>query len=277
MKGKDTTSRIQDSHDSKLQKLMSEAAYKSFVSKQPVFFNKNFILINNIVAFILGFYILSTTILYFSVHFNFGNIIKSKTLLLEYDAVLFGNLLVNFFFSLFLILNYIAIKKSEPSFYPFLAIGLITLNYLHVSNITGKEVLILESIKILKGIMLFTAASLICYIILFFIRNLIHMRNYLSDNFSFKQIYHEISLRTDLMKFSYNHFIIRFKLHKFFPGLLYPRSSFYYVSLNKNNISQPKMYEENSSVQLNYENDEKQKLLSGSSAKFAYLSTQGEF
>jgi hypothetical protein len=279
-----------------LKDLTSEANYKSYSQKKPHFFNKNFSMVNNVMSFILGSYIILTTIMYLAVHFNFGTFIKSKTFLLEYDQILFHNLFINLSFGVMIFFNYLAYKNDMISFYFIIDISLFTLNYFFVSEMTAKDFFLFEFLKILKIFLISIGVSLGLYIVYHYLSNLNHMRNFLSNNFSFEEIYHEVCLRTDMIKFSYNAFIIRFKLHKIIPSLLYSRDAFYYRTCKKpvrersdqNSKLMNSNYKydnkkaaflnESESVDININiEDEKQKFISKGSSAYAHLSTQGEY
>ena len=45
-------------------------------------------------------------------------------------------------------------------------------------------------------------------------------------------IFNEICLRTDMMKFTFNHFLIRTRIHKFLPNLAFKKDSYYFTSLS---------------------------------------------
>lgn len=275
--------------DDNLKRMSSEAVYKSFLNKQPNFFNKAYNILANTFCYILGIYILLTLSLYVVVHFNIGSLFKSKSLLLEYDVILFSNFLVNFMFCLIILSNlYLSKRESLPVYY-FIQLVCIVFVYLVFSYMTTKDLLLSQFISLMKIIFIVLSFLLTLYVSYFYIASMFHMRSFLSKNFTFDEIYHEISLRTDMMKFSYNNFIIKFKLHKIFPGLLYPRDSFYYLTckppasvlekreLHCNYYKKNGNTDESESVQINVDHDEKQKFISKSSSKNAYLSTMGEF
>ena len=281
----------------KLKNMTSEAVYKSFVSKQPKFFNKIFNITSNSIAYLLGVYVVLTLSLYVIVHFNIGNLFKSKTLLLEYDSILYSNFLSNFFFGIMITSNFYLSKKDYQGVFSVIQLISLTALYFTFSSMTTKDFLLLQMISLMKITNLTLGIALFCYIVYFYVASLLFMRGFLSNNFTFEEIYHEISLRTDMMKFSYNNFLLKFKINKVFPGLLYPRSSFYYVncsppasviekrnlhcSLYKNQQQQQlakcAMTDESESVQMNVDCEEKQKFISKSSSKNAYLSTMGEY
>ena len=52
------------------------------------------------------------------------------------------------------------------------------------------------------------------------------------ETLSFEQIYREIALRTDMMKISFNFWIISMKLNKLFPGLLYRKKDYYFNKID---------------------------------------------
>jgi hypothetical protein len=52
------------------------------------------------------------------------------------------------------------------------------------------------------------------------------------ENLSFEQFYEEIALRIDMMKISFNFWIISMKLNKIFPGLMYRKMDYHFNKLN---------------------------------------------
>ncbi len=60
--------------------------------------------------------------------------------------------------------------------------------------------------------------------------NTIGYFKYNIQDLPFESIYHEIALRTDMMKISFNYFIISIKLNKILPGLLYTKKDYYFVN-----------------------------------------------
>lgn len=257
----------------------SEANYKSYVTKEPNFFNKTFMTISKFTSYSVAFYIVFTTILYFIIHFNLGQIIKSKSFLLEYDAILYQNLFINTIFSIFILINHYGIKYQKISAYVFLSFSSTALYFSYISFLGSKDFFIFEYLQLLKVSLLGLGSSLSLYLVYNFFANLNHLRNFLSDNFTFKEIYHEIALRTDMIKFSHNNFIMKYKLHKVFPGLLYKKDSFYYLTVSEGDRDRfpcQKKLDDSDSVQINID-DEKQKLISQGSSKNAYLSTMGEY
>jgi hypothetical protein len=267
--------------DSNYKKNTSEAMYKGFLNKQPNFFNRGFTAMSNIVSYIMGFYILLTTSFYIIVHFNIANLFKSKSVLLEYDAALYSNLVVNLFFGVSILINIYSSKSKSVLMYSMIPTLMTIVYYSTITSISTKDFILFELLQLLKlGVIGIIVVSII-YIIYFYSANLNYLRTYLSDHFTFEEVYHEISLRTDMFKFAYNNFIIRTKLHKVFPGLVYKKDSFYYLSLSQKDM---KKYQNNArtnlledsdsvSIQLNLE-DEKKKLISKG---LSSLSTMGEY
>jgi hypothetical protein len=49
------------------------------------------------------------------------------------------------------------------------------------------------------------------------------------EHFPVNDLINEIKVRTDLMKISFNNFIISLKLHKFCPGILFKRNDYYFT------------------------------------------------
>lgn len=78
----------------------------------------------------------------------------------------------------------------------------------------------------------YTFAALNMIMILYFIvfyMNIIGYFKYNIQDLPFEKIHHEISLRTDMMKISFNHLIISLKLHRILPGLLYTKKDYYFI------------------------------------------------
>jgi hypothetical protein len=48
---------------------------------------------------------------------------------------------------------------------------------------------------------------------------------------TYSNIVHEINLRTDMFKISFNFFVTRWKLHKIIPSLLFKKDSFYFTQI----------------------------------------------
>lgn len=261
-------------------------SYNQFTKKQPEFFSKNFIFVSKIVNFLLISYTILTTILYIVIHFNGNSLVKGKSSLLEYDSFLFSNLLVNLSFVVMLVLSFYAVKTKKTELYCLQVFLLVAVLLGLVNPLQTKDLWIFENIRLLKYFIYATLTGLICYLIYFFIIKLVHIRNFLAENFTVEQIIHEIRLRTDMMKFSYNHFMIRTKLNKLFPGLLYKKSSYYYLTCNApaDKEREDREFKQNTGVEYQYdlaENsiEEKEEFLSSSKkpeSRTFYKSTEDQ-
>lgn len=249
---------------------------KRIKSKEPEFFNDKFILISNTICLLLSLYIMFTSLLYY---FNYSSSVSN---LKEYDNLLHSNHFVNFTFTLLIVFHLISLKTKTTYLYIVISTSLFAMYFFYVSNVKAHVDYSLY-LQTLKVFILTIATSLITYMTYSLISNIIFLRNFLSKNVTFDQVYHEISLRTDMMKFSYNNLVITLKLNKIFPSLLYKKSDFYYLSCRNNNTKnvyrELKKVEDDESVHIgNFDYDEKQKFISKSnSSKYAYLSTIGEY
>lgn len=245
---------------------------KRIKSAEPEFFNASFIFISNSICLLSSLYILFTSLLYY-LNYSVSNV-------KEYDNLLNSNHFVNFTFAALIILHLISLKTRIPYFYLAISTALFIMYFFFVSNVKAHSnySIYLQSLKVY---ILIIATSLLTYLTYSLISSIIYLRNVISKNASFEQVYHEISLRTDMMKFSYNNLVVSLKLHKIFPSLLYKKNDFYYITCKTNNRNvyhELRKVDDDESVHIGNFADEKQNFISKSnSSKYAYLSTIGEY
>lgn len=205
-------------------------AYKVFLSKQPNFFNKSFVLLNKITSFVFSIYIVITTLLYLVVRFS-SSAFKGKTISIEYDSLLLHNLLfINTTLIATIIMNFYGSKYRQAYVFCYSTLVLCALYFGYVMNLQSGNLIISEYLKFIKLALLTIIVTLTVYLIYHFLARIYYFRTYIGKNFTIDEVIHEIRLRTDMLKFSYNHLIIRTKIHKYLPSLLYKRDSYYYAT-----------------------------------------------
>lgn len=209
-----------------------EKSYNNFSINKPKLFNKNFLYVNSIFHYVILTYVVITSLTFLMIVFTNSNGYTKNTYFEYYSFFSHNFLINNTFYVVGLTLNYISLKRKSGYLLTFtcfiLGANLITLQKYDIKDFLLSQVFLLN--KVLSTVSFFI---LFAYITLFFIVNLVKVRNYLSENYSFDEIVHEFMLKTDMLKFSYNSFIIGTRFHKLFPQLLYSRDSFYYVTVTK--------------------------------------------
>jgi len=213
---------------------------QNHTSRELNLFSINFLVLLKTFNYFTLFYIILSSIFYFLIHYYGKKIIYNKTLRLEYDSVLYQNLFANFYFAFTTTLGFICISRkslyyfclyfSTIFFYSILFFISYTSNLLS-EFFVNKKLIWFSHLIMTKNIIL------ISWIISHFFYTINENRKTLQNsNVSFSQILHEINLRVDLMRFSYNNLIIKTKLNKIIPNLLFKKESFYYANLPKNNL-----------------------------------------
>ena len=166
--------------------------------------------------------------MYIVIHFYGKTIIRGKSQWIEYDQLLYINLFNDLFLVVLLLLGYFTLKKrSNTSFIIYWSVLLlISLNHLGGMNV---NIFFLNpKLKLFNFFILIMNLLLIVYTLCFWFGQINNIRNSLSS-VPIANIIHEINLRSDMMKISFNHLVIKFKLHKLIPNLTYKRSDFYFL------------------------------------------------
>jgi len=147
------------------------------------------------------------------------------------------------YFCILIVLNNIATANKSFSiftiFYIFAVV--ITLNFYtnmfnFISFLNDINKVFLQNINIVTNTFyifqyIFSALNLLMlfYFVFFYLRLIGYFKFNIQD-LPFENVYHEIALRTDMMKISFNYFIISLKLHKILPGLLYTKKDYYFIN-----------------------------------------------
>lgn len=209
----------------------------------PLFFSRGFSSgIKTINIFYLS-YVVSTTILFIIIHYYGKLIIQGKATRLEYDNLLYYNLFNNFYFILAIIPGFLSISRKSLKY--FLIFYMMTIIYSTFFIIyyfarshfkTSFEILYKNENFAYFNLLVFLVNTCIFVYSLFYFISLINKnRKMLNDNSPTSMIMHEICLRTDMMKIGFNHFVIRTKLNKMLPNILFKKDSYYYSSLRMDN------------------------------------------
>lgn len=224
---------------------------KNYYKFHPNFFNKMFIKINKYFSSIVTIYLISMLII--SIFSNYY--IEKYKIKNNYTYVsnsFFNNIhnndskgfiIINTVVSSLLILicvfiNYIAIKIRIIKLY-FIVNFILLVNYLYVNKDINLMCFNTKHLPLLKIISLLIFLILNLYLLCYLIKIAIYSREFISNNFTFKNIYHQINLRTDMLKFSYNYYVMKIGIHKLLPNIVFSKNSFYYVKYisSINNIS----------------------------------------
>lgn len=155
------------------------------------------------------------------------------------------------YFSILIVLNNIATSNKSTTifsvFYIFAVI--ITFNFFtnffnFIPFLNDINKVFLQNINIVTNTFyifqyIFTSLNtlMFLYFIVFYCNTIGYFKYNIQD-LPFETIYHEIALRTDMMKISFNHFIISIKLHKILPGLLYTKKDYYFINSKVNEESE---------------------------------------
>lgn len=200
-----------------------------FKKSEPVFMNEYFCSLLRFVNYFIAFYIFISLILYLSVHFLGKDFIKSKKTLTEYDKLLFLNLFYDIFLAFSIFVSYLAISKKSIIFFALyfkIMVMACFFGFYGVSqdmeNLNSK---IRYAVIAILGINIVFAL----YPVFHYLRKIRYFRISLEDQ-PLDNIYHEIRLRTDMMKIGFNHIIIKMKLHKIFPNITFKKEDYYFLS-----------------------------------------------
>ena len=143
-------------------------------------------------------------------------------------------LLISFFF-FSTVIGFLTIKnKSLYYFFIYfftLMIYSIAFTVSYISDFFS-DYLVNKKLIWFSYVMVFISSGLIFYCVFHFIQIIENNKKALSQ-LPASGIIHEIYLRTDMLKFSFNNFMIKTKLGKILPSLMFRKNSYYFTSLNK--------------------------------------------
>ena len=197
--------------------------------QEPEFMNDVFCLFLKIINFLTAVYIIGSFILYLVIHFHGKDLFKSKKSYTMYDRLLFLNLFYDMFLSFTILISYVAIsRKSIVSFVIYFALMILactfgfygfTNDYSNLNTKIRYFVLTICGLNVLFFV----------YPIFHYLRKIQYFRVSL-ESFPVENIIHEVKLRTDMVKMSFNNLVIKFKLHKILPSITYKKEDYYFLS-----------------------------------------------
>lgn len=206
----------------------------------PELFNKTYQTINKSYAILFISYILTTSFFYFS------------------SSIIEIPIYRNLFLFVIVILNYYS--YFSKSGYTLLTINIL----LFIGNIVEifafdyspmksneKNESLQKNLSILYFFTIFS--SFIClftYCFYYFFTKINVLRRNFKGMLSYEVIYHEIQLQVDMLKMSFNRFLLRTGLNKTFPYFVYRKESFYYQTnealMISNRLDEQRKHFENS-------------------------------
>jgi large-conductance mechanosensitive channel len=226
---------------------MKDNENKSLLKKQhasdkfydPLLFNNSFLLCIKIINYTLITFISLTTISYLIIHFYGKMIIRTKSVRLEAENLLYYNLFNNIYLGMIILLAYLTIRRKSlkyfTSYYLLLLTNSILFSIFYFKS--GKNIFHNEKIVYFNLIILMVNFIIFTYLIFHFVSLINSNKALIHKNSATSHIVHEILLRSDMMKIQFNGFLIRMKLNKYLPVLLFRKDSFYYTTLSKSDKS----------------------------------------
>lgn len=209
----------------------------------PMFLSKNFSTVLKAINIFFLIYVLSTTVFYILIHYYGKLIVKGKATRLEYDTLLYYNLFNNLFFILTVIpgflsvssrsLKYFLIFYSMTIFYSsfFILFYFINSYFKNSLDILYKN----DKFAYFNLLVFLINICIFSYTLFYFISLINRNKKMINENSPTSMIMHEICLRTDMMKIGFNHIVIKTKLNKMLPNILFKRNSYYFTSLRQDN------------------------------------------
>lgn len=171
---------------------------------------------------------------------------KGELSILQNDQIM-SITFIAVYLSILIVLNNFSMSKKSPTFFSLFFLLSISISINFLSNL-------LENIPFLKPFSdpfkksneLFSLTFLIfqyifcamnslilTYFIYIYFAQIGYFK-YNLESLSFEKIYEEIALRTDMMKISFNYWIISMKLNKLFPGLMYRKKDYFFNKMEIN-------------------------------------------
>jgi hypothetical protein len=215
--------------------LLKNSKHRNISSEEYPLLSSSFIFYLKIANIKISIYILISTIFYFMVHYYGKKIIKTKTVRLEYENELYQNLFVNFYFTLSLIVGFLSINRRSLhyfSFYYFTFLLYSTVFIISYFSNFYADYLINKKFMWFSFLAVINLVCMSIYLIYHFIFIIQQNKKQINNSdVTYSNIVHEINLRTDMFKISFNYFVTRWKLHKVIPSLLFKKDSFYFTQI----------------------------------------------
>jgi hypothetical protein len=222
-------------------------------NRKPEFFSRALDAVSNGLNWTYAFYVIFSVTVYilrkmfgseFMTESNINKLfLATKISLIENERAVFRNFFHSIVLTFLITLNTLASRfKSIPLFIcHYIFTTIIGIDYLigvfGFSNVAISK--IFYYINIISSI-IFTIYAAYYYTLC------IGYFKYNLEDYPIASIIHEIKLRTDMLKISYNNFLINFKVNKYFPGLLYKKHDYYFTTAQRqeNNNCEEEYYDQ---------------------------------
>jgi hypothetical protein len=217
--------------------LLKNPKYRHIRTEEYPLLTSNFNSYLKIANVTISIYIFISTIFYFMVHYYGKKLIKSKTVRMEYENELYQNLFVNFYFTLSMIVGFLTINRRSLHYFSFYFFTFLLYSTVFIisyfSNFYADY--LINKKFIWFSFLAVTNLVFICIYLVYHFIFIIQQNKKQIDNsdVTYSNIVHEINLRTDMFKISFNYFVTRWKLHKVIPSLLFKKDSFYFTQIGK--------------------------------------------
>ena len=215
-------------------KSLKDLLYKT----QSDFFSNTFSFIINIINYFLFLYIMFSFIFYIFFHFFALNVEVfgyNETTFISTDSMLLKNNFNNIILACIIILGMLSVKKQN---YFYFIIYLSTYALFIFSFIFKMNFTLIPIYSyfytIFNSLLFFGFFILSLYSILYYFQIYGFVKNNIND-IPIDKIIHEIKLKSDLAKMSYNAFMIKHGLHKISKKLLYTKKDYYFMNMENDN------------------------------------------
>lgn len=204
--------------------------------KCPEFFSPALAFIISGITWFFSFYMIFSCLIYWFYHFFALHTLKpSQTVYTSTDSMLLSNVYNSTLLCVIIALGLITVFKQTlacfilyiSTFAFFLVSYGFGYNVTFLSNEEGLAYLIYSLFNIIS---LAAFTILITYSLVFYLKSIGYFKYHLND-VPMDDIIHEVKLRTDLAKMSFNAMLIRFGLHKITKRILFKPSDYYFTNM----------------------------------------------
>jgi hypothetical protein len=194
---------------------------KKIQNKQPEFFSYGYSLVMRTFNWLLTFYITFSFVIYLFYYFLNENIVQKKWFNEQFilqNSYYAGILSLNILLSV-----YSLYRKSVPVYLVYFSYTLF-LNAVLLFKYPQSNVH-----QALAWILVTITAINVVYLVYFYFKSIGYFKDKLIG-VNQDAIVHEIRLRSDMMKINFNGFLIRSKIHKLFPNMLFRKEDYYFMN-----------------------------------------------
>lgn len=213
-----------------------KSIYSILYRKQPEFFSSTLSYIITSINYFLFLYIIFSFLIYLFFHFfalNINTFKFTESTYSPYDSSLSMNNYNNLFLLVIIGFGILALKQ-ETIFYFLLYIGtfgFFTLSFIFNANHTFLSRLS-YSYMVYHWIMISCFGILSVYCLMYYMKLIGYIKFNLND-IPFDDIIHEVKLRIDMAKISYNGLLIKYGIHKISKKLLYSPKEYYFMNIER--------------------------------------------